>query len=295
MILCTKCQGGRFSDENREKLICDKCGFEILINDNITILHPEIESGHNGMAECIYDDLISAEEHHFWMKVRRNLIKSVFDKYVSHVDSIIEIGTGTGSVTNFLINNGYKNIVAGDVHLKGLSYAKKKYGIKELYQFDLIRSPFYEHFDVVCMFDVLEHIDDDDLAVKNVHKMLIKGGKVIITVPAHMWLWNKQDAIASHRRRYEVDQLKALFARNHFKILKISSFFVSILPLLYLRTFTDRDDGNISDEDFKNRFNINSIINIVLEKILNLEVRLLSNCSLKYGGSIILVAEKVEI
>lgn len=292
MILCTKCQEGIFSDDNREKLICDKCGFEIVINDNMIILHPEIQSGHDGMAECIYDDVISAEDTHFWMKVRRNFIKSVFDKYVSHIDSVIEIGAGTGSVANYLINNGHKNIVAGDVNLKGLLYAKK-HEMKELYQFDLTRSPFYEHFDVVCMFDVLEHIDDEDLALKDVHKMLRKGGKVIITVPAHMWLWNKQDAIASHRRRYEVDQLEALFTSNHFKILKISSFFVSILPLLYLRTFIDGDDGNICDDNFKNRFNINPIINIVLEKILNIEVRLLSNYSLKYGGSIILVAEKI--
>lgn len=90
------------------------------------------------------------------------------------------------------------------------------------------------------MFDVLEHIDEDALAVKNIYKMLKPGGKVIVTVPVHKWLWSKQDAIAYHRRRYEVDQLKGLFKQNGFKIVKATAFFVSILPLLYLRTFVSR-------------------------------------------------------
>lgn len=41
-----KMSEGIFSDDNQDKLICDKCGFEIIINDNIIILHPEIQSGH---------------------------------------------------------------------------------------------------------------------------------------------------------------------------------------------------------------------------------------------------------
>ena len=99
------------------------------------------------------------------------------------------------------------------------------------------------------MFDVLEHIDNDSEAIRNVHKMLKPGGKAIITVPAHMWLWNKQDRIASHRKRYELDQLRRLFESSGFKVLKATAFFISLLPLLYLRTIFDKDDGVIKEND----------------------------------------------
>lgn len=291
MILCTKCLEGKFSGGTRNKLVCSACGFEIPIHDNLIVFHPEDSDSHDGMTSCLYDEMIKVEEDHFVIRAKRSFLGSVFEKYVSRTDSIIEVGAGTGSVASYLMKNGYKNISTGEVHLKGLEYAKS-YGIKDRYQFDLTKAPFSEHFDVVLICDVLEHIDDDDLAVKNIYRMLKEGGKVIATVPTHMWLWSKQDAIVCHRRRYEVYQLEELFIRNNFKILKVGAFFISILPFLYLRKIIDRDDGIIKEGDLKNRFHINPIINFVLGKMLNLEIELLSNTSLKYGWGAILVGSK---
>ena len=87
-------------------------------------------------------------------------------------EKIIEIGTGTGNVSRYLQNNGYKNISVGEMHLSGLKYAKD-YGIKECYQFNLLDTPFEDEFDAVCMFDVLEHIKKDDLALQNVNKSVV--------------------------------------------------------------------------------------------------------------------------
>lgn len=290
MIKCTKCSEGIFAEGIN--LTCGKCGNEVPVKDGLLIFHPEDSAVHDGMESCILDDLVSYEDRHFWMKARRDLVSSVFGKYVDRSSEIIEIGAGTGSITRRLKQDGYNNISVGEVHLSGLEYARS-YGIKKRYQFDLMKTPFHEHFDVVGMFDVLEHIDDDDLAVKNIYKMLRPGGKVIITVPAHKWLWSKQDAIAYHRRRYEVKQLKVLFEKSSFKIIRATAFFLSILPLLYLRTFIERDNGVLKEKDFKERFRVNPIINFTLGQILSIENRLLSNASLKWGGSILLLAEKV--
>ena len=86
------------------------------------------------------------------------------------------------------------------MHLSGLKYAKE-YGIKECYQFNLLDTPFEDEFNAVCMFDVLEHIKEDALALKNVNKSLTHKGKLVLTVPSHMWLWNRDDAIAGHKTR----------------------------------------------------------------------------------------------
>lgn len=292
MIRCIKCLDGVFS-EGGNKLTCAKCGFKIPMQDGLVIFHPVDSAIHGGMESCILDDVISFEDKHFWMKSRRDFIKSIFNKYVNYANKIIEIGAGTGSITRCLLENGYNDISVGEVHLSGLEYARS-YGIKQRYQFDLMKTPFYEHFDVVGMFDVLEHIDDDDLAVKNIYKMLKPGGKAIVTVPAHKWLWSKQDAIAYHRRRYEAEQLKKLFEENGFNILETRAFFISILPLLYLRTFVDRDNGVLKENDFKERFRVNPVINFILGQILPIENRLLANASPIWGGSLLIVAERLR-
>lgn len=291
MIRCIQCLDGIFS-EGDNKLTCANCGFEIPMQDGLVIFHPDDSVVHNGMEPCILDDVVPFEDKHFWMKARRDFIKTVFNKHVNYVDKIIEIGAGTGSITRSLLEDGYNDISVGEVHLSGLEYAKS-YGIKSRYQFDLMKTPFHEHFDTVGMFDVLEHIDDDELAVKNIYKMLKPGGKAIVTVPAHKWLWSKQDAIAYHRRRYEVEQLKGMFDRNGFKILEARAFFISILPLLYLRTFVDRDNRVLIESDFKERFRVNPVINFILGQILSIENRLMANASLRWGGSVLLVAERL--
>ncbi len=294
MILCTRCSQGQLSEKVRQKLVCSECGLEIPIQESLITFHPEDSGSHDGIEPCIYDDVIDMEDKHFWMNARKKLIRLVFEKYVGYEDEIMEIGAGTGNVAGFLMRNGYRNVSVGDVHLEALEYSKK-HDPRHRYQFDIVKAPFKEHFDVVSMFDVLEHTDDELTIVQNVYKMLKKGGRAIVTVPAHMWLWSKEDAIPGHRRRYEVNQLKELFEKGGFKILRASAFFASLLPLLYLRKLLCKDNGVIKDEDFENRFYVNPVVNLVLGKILNLEVKLLSNVFLKYGGSIILVGEKQNI
>lgn len=291
MILCTKCEKPLLGDTS-DKLICNNCGHEITIIDGSVMFHPEEDNLHSGMESFLHNDLYEYENKHFWARQRIRFISQIFDAYTGRDKKIIEIGAGTGGITRHLLEKGYEDISVGEVHLSGLEYAKS-YGIKSRYQFDLMKTPFQEHFDVVGMFDVLEHIDDDDLAIKNVYKMLKPDGKAIITVPAHKWLWSKQDAIAYHRRRYEVEQLKGMFDRNGFKILEARAFFISILPLLYLRTFVDRDNRVLKESDFKERFKVNPVINFILGQILSIENKLLANASLRWGGSILLVAERL--
>ncbi|MCK9614361.1 MAG: class I SAM-dependent methyltransferase [Candidatus Omnitrophica bacterium] len=293
MIECTKCRQGHFIENTeRNRYICVVCGFEILTHNDLTIFHPEDSVTQDNIEPCILDDLVSFEDKHFWIKARRNIIGDIFKKFVNYTDKIIEIDAGTGNFAAYLSKIGYKDISVGEIHLRGLEYAKR-YGIKKLYQFDLTKTPFSEYFDIVGMFDVLEHIDDDDLAVKSIYKMLKHGGKVIITVPAHKWLWSKQDAIAYHRRRYCIEQLKKMFQENNFKIIKINTFFVSMLPFLFIRKLINKDTGVIKENDFKNRFKVNPILNYILSKILEIENIFLSNVPLKCGTSIILIAERL--
>jgi len=292
MIVCPRC---------RKKIhiftsiySCDSCQYCAKIIDGIVFFAPESDDDFKDYDSSGLDTLFAAEEHHFWFKARKNFIKNLFDKYVNQNEKIIEIGAGTGNISRMLINSGFE-ICVGEIHKNGLLYAKQ-YGIKELFQFDLMRPPFYEHFDVVGLFDVLEHIDEDGLALKNIYNMLKPGGKCILTVPAHGWLWSRDDAIARHKRRYEQDGTRRLFIDNGFKIIVAKNFFVFLLPLLLLRTFLKKDNGSQIENrelmDYGKSLKIHPLTNSILYSIMCLENFLMRNISPGIGGSIAVVAVK---
>lgn len=142
--------------------------------DGIKIFE-KVKENHSDYNAQGLENLYVQEEKHFWFIARKEFILQKFKKYIKQNEKIIEIGAGTGNVARFLLQNGYKNISVGEMHLNGLKYAIS-YKIQDCYQFDLLKTPFENEFDTVCMFDVLEHIEDDDLALQNINKSLNGGG-----------------------------------------------------------------------------------------------------------------------
>jgi SAM-dependent methyltransferase len=187
------------------------------------------------------DILAKAEKSHFWFKNRREKICQTFKRFVPKNARILEIGAGTGFVAEKLQELGY-SIEVSDIHSNGLLYAKKR-GLQKLYQFDLFNPPFEEEFDVICLFDVLEHLSDEEEALDCLKKMLKPGGLIILTVPAHSWLWSRDDVIAGHHRRFTKKHLKNAFLSSGLQPLHLSYFFSAILPFLLLRRWKKKDTG----------------------------------------------------
>lgn len=239
------------------------------------------------------DLLFAAENKHFWFLSRKKRILSVFEKYVSKFDRCLEIGSGTGNVSQYLVNAGY-DMTVGELHIQGLKYAQK-YGLKKCYQFDLFDPPFENHFDVIAMFDVIEHLDEDQLALEKCHSVLrTGGGRIVLTVPAFNFLWSRDDT-CGHKRRYTVKSLKQIVNKAGFDILLCRYFFSAIIPLLILRRFLRPDDGNHDkqdDLDFDTK--INPFFNRLLLGVCYLENKMTSYIPNIPGGSIIMVAEKRE-
>ena len=260
--------------------------------DGIKVFHNNVEEEHKDYNAKGLDSLYQVEEKHFWFIARKEFIYEQIKNIIAKTSNIIEIGAGTGNVSRFLKYKGYKNISVGEMHLNGLKYAKS-YNIEECYQFNLLNTPFEEEFDSVCMFDVLEHIKDDDLALQNVYKSLTTNGYIILTVPAHMWLWNRDDAIAGHKRRYTKKELVTKLENNNFKVLTAKYFFMFIIPLLYLRTIVNKDDKlDIKEEEFDGDISMNTILSNILLFISRIENKISSFLPNIYGGSLFVIARK---
>lgn len=236
------------------------------------------------------DKLYQQEEKHFWFISRKEFILKNMLEHIEYEANIIEVGAGTGNVSRFLQSAGYKNISVGEMYMNGLKYAKS-YGINKCYQFNLLKVPFANEFDSVCLFDVLEHIENDLLVLENINQMLNDDGKVIITVPCHMWLWNRDDRLAGHKRRYNKKELISKLERSGFKILNSRYFFISITPFLLLRRILNNDTNKCGLEEY-NGLNINKFINKILLIISRFENKINNYLPNFFGGSLIIVAKK---
>ena len=238
MIVCPRCDGTLV--EERERFACPSCRYLAERKDGIVLFNPEIVDEHDDYKAEGLDGLYSYEREHPWFKHRVTLIRKAFASYVRTTEDILEVGAGTGHTARALLEDGYRNLSIGEIHTNGLLYARQ-YGLDRLYQFDLRSSPFREHFDVVALFDVLEHIEDDDDAMRKIHGMLRPGGRVILTVPAHAWLWSRIDEIAGHHRRYNRKALAALFESTGFDVLESKYIFTAMVPGLLARSFLSRN------------------------------------------------------
>jgi len=262
--------------------------------DGIISYKLDISERNNDYNKKGLDNIYAVERKHFWHIYRRKLIVKAFLKFSKKSNSICDIGSGTGYIASGLQDEGY-NVSVGDLHMSGLKYAQSM-GIKSCFQFDLFDPPFYEKFDSIGMFDVIEHLDRDVFALMQVSKMLKPKGKIFITVPAHQWLWSREDSIAFHKRRYSKKELLQVIEDAGFKVLECRFFFIFMLPILFLRRLIYKDTAAaVSTFEINKPFYFNASLNKILILFARFESYfdkwLPTNIA---GGSLFLVAEKIK-
>jgi 2-polyprenyl-3-methyl-5-hydroxy-6-metoxy-1,4-benzoquinol methylase len=289
VIVCPRC--GSTLDDETERLSCQACHYEAAREEGIVLFNPEVLDDHEDYKAAGIDGLHNYERSHPWFKHRVNLILKTFARHVATSEEILEVGAGTGHTARALLQAGYRNLSIGEIHKNGLLYARQ-YGLEKLYQFDLRSAPFREHFDVVALFDVLEHIADDALALEKIRGMLRSGGRVVLTVPAHRWLWSRMDELAGHHRRYNRESLATVFTSSGFEVLESRYIFTALVPGLLARKFLSR---NASRENAETScgLKVSRLGNLFLKLATGPGDVLLSPLRHVTGGSILAVARKV--
>ena len=148
-----------------------------------------------------------------------------------------------------------------------------------------------ETWDLIGSFDVLEHIPEDEKALRNMADALRPGGSLVLTVPQHQWLWSETDVHACHVRRYTLGDIAEKLQKAGFRMVFHTSFISLLLPLMAL----SRCKSGRRDEDAMDEFHIPAWLNQVLENIMKVEFFLIrKGLCLPFGGSLLLVAQKSE-
>ncbi len=253
------------------------------------VLAPALAAANAGDAAYLHDDLAAAEARHFWFEARNRLIIAALDKHFPAARSFLDLGCGTGGVLA-AIDRARTDLAlcAGDALLAGLERAKRRVPGASFVQLDIRRLPYEREFDVIGIFDVLEHLDDDEGVLREVRRATKPGGGAIITVPQHPSLWSALDEFSRHRRRYTRAGLLDAVRRAGFEVERVTSFMTFVLPVLLLSRIGKRDAAML---DPVAELKIASAPNAVLRAICRLEAATIAaGWSWPAGGSLLVVA-----
>lgn len=259
--------------------------------DGFRCYAPHFAKEGDGFDANAFGTLYKVEDNYFWFKERNKIIYWAISKYFKVAKTFLEVGCGTGYVSSFL-SQKFPNlkIFGSEIFVQGLKQANLRMDKDYLFQMDARDIPFKNYFDVIGMFDVLEHIEEDSLVLSQLYKAIKANGGIIITVPQHPFLWSKSDDYACHKRRYTKNELLHKIREAGFNVLFSSSFITFLMPILFLSRWLERYK---KDFDPTAAFNIPPFINYIFAKTIQFEQFLMKkNISLPLGGSLLVVACK---
>jgi SAM-dependent methyltransferase len=250
-----------------------------------------------GYDPFFFRQLSEIEDRHFWFRSRNHLIFALTKKLSSQFPPgyrVLEVGCGTGNVLRTLRQACPEGTVIGmELWFEGLRFAQERFA-GPLVQGDVRNSPFGKPFDLIGMFDVLEHIPEDVDTLVALRNALTPGGRLMLTVPAHQSLWSYFDEAAHHCRRYSGQEIRNKLVQAGFQVEFLSQFMACTFPIVWFwrkvsgLQHRDSDDAKALTE---REFRIVPMVNGLLAALLNLEARWLGRgYKLPIGTSLIVVA-----
>lgn len=289
MKMCISCEN-KFSNLDWQ---CPSCGFAPEQLLNFPAFSPHLSRNETGFKQDDFSKLAEVEEKNFWFEARNQLIIWALKQYFPLATNFLEIGCGTGFVLSGIQKAAPKLKLNGsEISAVGLEFAKQRINNASLFQMDARQIPFVEEFDVIGAFDVLEHIQEDQQVLAQLHQAVQPNGGIILTVPQHQFLWSQQDEYAHHVRRYNALDLKKKVIGAGFEIIKITSFVSLLLPFMLISRFLKRK--KVENYDSLSELKLSTSLNLIFEKILCFERYMIClGLNIPVGGSLLLIAKKV--
>ncbi len=273
---------------------CPACGFEPVVIGGFRSYAPNLAHSGDGFKSSYFADLVCLEETNFWFQSRNQLILWALEEYCDNFQSLLEIGCGTGYVLSGISKVfPYSTLQGSEIFVAGLDFAATRLPSVDLLQMDARDIPFQKEFDVIGAFDVLEHIEEDECVLAQVHSALKPHGFMLLTVPQHAWLWSSVDEYACHVCRYAASDLHHKIKSAGFQIVRSTSFVTTLLPAMIASRFLQK---RVSDEKFDAtaELKISPWLNSLFFQLLRAELAIIRRgFSFPIGGSRLVVARKI--
>jgi 2-polyprenyl-3-methyl-5-hydroxy-6-metoxy-1,4-benzoquinol methylase len=244
-------------------------------NQNIWV-NPEQSNKYNvSWPSDSYDE--NTYKENFWSKARANLIKKVCVDF--KIDHIFEVGSGNGNVAIPLTKEGIE-VIALEPILSGAQITAN-FGVITINGTLESIKDLNLTFSTIGTFDVLEHIENPQDFINKIRIKLESGGILILTVPAHNWLYSDFDEAVGHYKRYSKKMLRnemksagftEIYIRHFFLTLVFPAFFFRRIPFLFGRRRKFSGENGVKKE-LEGASNLNRALNNLFYEVLRLETR----------------------
>ncbi len=239
------------------------------------------------MDRIVYDRMAAHDSTHWWYRARRDILADYLTRYgdVPAGARILEIGCGTGHNLPMLAKFG--SVEAIEIDPAAREIASERLG-RPVGDAPLPELPGVERgaYDLVAVLDVVEHIEDDVAALAAMKSLLKPGGKILIAVPAHQWMWSAHDVVNHHHRRYSKTTLKTAIERAGLKPDRLGYFNTLLFPLAAAARIAGRMTGRDDSDDSPPA----KPLNTVFEAIFRLERHLVGRLPMPPGVSLVTLA-----
>lgn len=249
------------------------------------------------MKKTAYQKLNETEYFHWWNVGRRRILERALRRHVPANATglrILDVGCGTGG--NMLFLGKFGQVTGLDINNDALAFSRNK-GFSALFKGEAEKIPFQNSsFDIISTLDCIEHIEDDRAALREISRILKNTGTLLLTVPAHTWLWSRHDEALHHKRRYTGKDLREKIESAGFKIVEMSHFVVPAIPfLLFQKTvrgikkhYCTKKEDDIDTYDYL----LPRPLNALLIGWLAFECAAMRIFPIPFGSSLLVIARK---
>ena len=250
----------------------------------------------------IYEDqddamVMAMESRLWWMAGRKGILRKLLDRAVAvkPVRRILDIGCGSGN--NFDLLAPYGQVIGCDSSPVQVRRARSRGIAAEVFvtQGDCFEQPFGEPFQLTCLFDVLEHMDDDAGFLTELNRRVEHGHLLLVSVPACPLIYGPHDRLLVHFRRYKLKGLEHLLRSRGFRVIRATHFVTLLFPIIALLRLIEKWREQMGRPQKQvNIGNMPNWANPILRAILAFEAGIANRVRLPFGVWAIALAEKVE-
>jgi SAM-dependent methyltransferase len=238
------------------------------------------------MERAVYDRMAELDGRHWWYVARREVLASLIEREIPLPENprILEIGCGTGH--NFEMLRRFGRLDALEVDDKARALASRRLGhavgSAQLPDLTGVEDGRYH---LICLLDVLEHIEEDEAALASIARKLAPGARILVTVPANQWMWSGHDVAHHHKRRYSKRGLAKVARAAGLDVKLISHFNSLLFPLAAAVRIAGRAAGKKGGDDALPP----APLNMAFRQIFRLERKLIGRVPLPFGVSLVAI------
>ena len=213
------------------------------------------------------------EDRHWWYRGRRRVLEQTIQRLALPPRARI-LDAGCGSGRNMVDLARYGEVTGVELSEPSAEVARGRH-VGEVVEGSVMEMPFPpDSFDLALCLDVIEHLEDDRGALRELRRVLAPGGALLVTVPAYQWLWSGHDEINHHHRRYSRTTLERAAREGGWECVRTTHFNSLLLPAAIALRALDRLHARATESSL-DLWVPPAPLNWVLQQPLNLEAALI--------------------